>query len=264
MPFTNRPCWPTGVLCFLIASGFLLYVVQNSARVSLGLCGRLGHGSLEPDHLDGTKTTFRQMPVLEDMSHEGNEAWAAALMPRNQGLVPVRHNETFSLQVGISMFHALHCLGMLRTMLQARVDSHLDRRGDSHEHPTMADEANKFLHGVHMPHCLGYIAQVPPLANNEKTSIGTPILINRKVHRLRRRRHNRDAVAGKRQRRKHCEAGHRRQWDGAPVQGCYTTVEGCEPRDAFGSLGMEEWRYGCKHLCKSTIIRWLAVRFDDS
>jgi hypothetical protein len=31
-------------------------------------------------------------------------------------------------------------------------------------------------------------------------------------------------------------------------------MEGCEPREAFKSLGMEEWRYDCKYLYELRII----------
>ena len=108
-----------------------------------------------PDRVSRLKT-FTRVPMFEDLSHENDAAWAAAAMPKRLGFIYVRYNDTLVLERGISMFHAMHCLSLLRQLLQAapanRGKSHVNHQGDG--------ESTQHLHEKHMPHCLSYLAQV--------------------------------------------------------------------------------------------------------
>lgn len=103
--------------------------------------------------------TFEQIDTLESLSHESDHAWSSDLMPPNGGFIFVEHNETYNIKQGISMFHALHCLALVRSMLQ-------DREAPSSSHHPRGNATGQnepfdhFLHHAHMPHCLRYIAQV--------------------------------------------------------------------------------------------------------
>ncbi|KAH9217925.1 hypothetical protein DL95DRAFT_277968, partial [Leptodontidium sp. 2 PMI_412] len=72
-----------------------------------------------------------------------DNAWSEILMPPNSGFIRVKHNETYVIDWGISVFHALHCLSLLRTMLQ----------------DNLAEASAQFLHEAHIPHCIGYLTQ---------------------------------------------------------------------------------------------------------
>ncbi|KAI5865373.1 hypothetical protein GGS23DRAFT_603950 [Durotheca rogersii] len=86
------------------------------------------------------------------MSHTMDEKLRGRLLPKNTGVIWTAHNETFRLGMGISMFHAMHCLLFLRSVLQDRLDgadisssAYRSRRGES-------------LH-THVPHCFSYVTQ---------------------------------------------------------------------------------------------------------
>lgn len=67
----------------------------------------------------------------------------------------MRYNETAERPYGISMFHGLHCLKMLREVIQS------SRPGmDGGEHGVKDGGHGKGLDMNHVGHCIGYIAQV--------------------------------------------------------------------------------------------------------
>lgn len=114
-------------------------------------------GEKEKEAIPGRKqVVFDANPVLEDMSPENDELWSSTLTTARDGFIWVKHNETFNYQMGISMFHGLHCLKMLRAMLQSKMHQHPDATSSSEN-----DQAEThFLHETHMPHCISYLAQV--------------------------------------------------------------------------------------------------------
>ncbi|KAB5518247.1 hypothetical protein GE09DRAFT_929729, partial [Coniochaeta sp. 2T2.1] len=60
---------------------------------------------------------FERHPDLEDLSHNGDQTWSELTTPLG-GMLWVKHNDTYSYPWGISMFHGLHCLQMIRTAVQ--------------------------------------------------------------------------------------------------------------------------------------------------
>lgn len=106
--------------------------------------------NIEPE---GTPVLFAYNEVFEDMSASGNERWKDALLPGSDGFIWAQHNETLAIEYGISMFHALHCLQMVRSALQPVVG-----HGQRHQHVNDGD--SHFLHQTHIPHCLSYLVQV--------------------------------------------------------------------------------------------------------
>ena len=116
------------------------------------------------DHLPSRTTLFRERPILEDLSPSADEAWEQTLLTRKGGFLWVEFNETSSEAWGISMFHALHCLKMLRIVVrssemmksvvkESRGASDNGRQdGGNSKHPDM--------NPLHIGHCVGYIAQV--------------------------------------------------------------------------------------------------------
>ncbi len=143
---------------------FVLLIFQTRARIPFHIC-RDGYEAsqyhIQVDGLPFRPRTFRQIPVLEDMSRDNDHAWLSTLMPQKEGFILVRHNETFELKMGISMFHALHCLSLVRAMLQDKLDGEGEHSHHTvHQSHARDDSSERFLHEKHVPHCLGYIAQV--------------------------------------------------------------------------------------------------------
>jgi hypothetical protein len=91
---------------------------------------------------------FHTAKELEDFSPNGDAAWQRMTTTNDGGFLWVRHNETYRTGWGISMFHSLHCLALLREIV--KIKSH-NSNSDIH-HSSHADEA-------HAGHCLSYIAQ---------------------------------------------------------------------------------------------------------
>lgn len=105
--------------------------------------------------------TFREVPVLENLSAAGDAAWAnAALTPRG-GFLRLRYNETTIHGWGISMFHALHCLQTIRTVVRESPMMQEGSGGATHDHDDGHDSGrDMMLDPGHVAHCIGYIAQV--------------------------------------------------------------------------------------------------------
>lgn len=87
---------------------------------------------------------FEPNESLEDISPANDENWLHATSTKTGGALWVKHNQTHQEAWGVSMFHALHCMQMIRVGLR-----------------------NKHLHDAtaplrHLDHCVGYIAQVRP------------------------------------------------------------------------------------------------------
>ena len=86
-------------------------------------------------------------------------------LPRKGGFLWVEYNETANEAWGISMFHALHCLKMLRLVIRSR-DMMKSVVGETDgADPGIGGEAKGTLKHPDMDpmqigHCVGYIAQV--------------------------------------------------------------------------------------------------------
>ena len=110
--------------------------------------------------------TFGEFPVLVDMSPAGDAAWAEAALTPGGGFLRVRSNESTVYGWGISMFHALHCLQMIRTivrdspMMQEESSGAKHEKGMAHDHASGHDSGHDMMDPEHVAHCIGYIAQV--------------------------------------------------------------------------------------------------------
>lgn len=88
-----------------------------------------------------------------------DEAWAQTLLTPNGGFLSIGPNLTEDRNWGISMFHALHCLKMLRIVARTSEMMKMadDADEDKHRHETLRD---LHMSPAHVGHCVGYIAQV--------------------------------------------------------------------------------------------------------
>jgi hypothetical protein len=105
---------------------------------------------------------FRERPDLESLDSTADEAWSNAMSTPLGGFLLVRHNETYYRGWGVSMFHSIHCMGMLRTSFQ-RYFGLADGNGDHGVHihgPPGRRSLSMIDERQHVEHCLGYIARV--------------------------------------------------------------------------------------------------------
>lgn len=113
------------------------------------------------DSADATRhpNTFVQESDFWDMTAAGNEAWEKSI-PDNGGFVPFR-DEVGVYVKGISMFHQLHCLAMIRGALQRTLneDGAMEMGGDD-EDETASGHDHHSGDKTHWVHCLDYIRQV--------------------------------------------------------------------------------------------------------
>jgi hypothetical protein len=100
---------------------------------------------------------FRNLEDLEDMSLAGDKIWES-MFPKGGGYLYVRPNgsSTRSEAWGVSMFHSLHCLLMLRSGIQGG-------QLPTSDHENMARRFNLHISPNHMAHCISYLAQVRPV-----------------------------------------------------------------------------------------------------
>ena len=112
-----------------------------------------------------TSATFMDGSLLTDLSNAGDEAWRLLTTKRGGFLwvqtdvENVREGNDREEEWGISMFHGLHCLQMIRTALQE--PSQQNEFTHAH-HPSNSTEDAKIgtTHDSHIGHCLGYLANV--------------------------------------------------------------------------------------------------------
>ena len=111
--------------------------------------------------------TFRELPVFENLSAAGDAAWANAALTPPGGFLRLRYNDTKTHKWGISMFHALHCLQTIRTVVRESPMMQEGSRGATHDsvmahdHDDAYDSGhNMMIDPGHVAHCIGYIAQV--------------------------------------------------------------------------------------------------------
>lgn len=124
----------------------------------------LGTGN---DHAgeDSQGIVFHRLDELEDMSAAGDESWQNLMAADGYLFVQPRNSSLPQEPWGVSMFHGLHCLQMLRNKIQefegvfSPALNQSDRRQDQHSHHH--GRLNEtFVTSTHYRHCFSYLAQV--------------------------------------------------------------------------------------------------------
>ncbi|GAD94989.1 15-hydroxyprostaglandin dehydrogenase, putative [Paecilomyces variotii No. 5] len=124
-PSTNN--WRSS---FLITATllFILIIAEIYFRIIPGYLENVGPGPLSPikptsrhisEEDDMFGTIFRKIDVLEDMGSAGDEAWNSLLIPEGGGYIFARPEDPSATEAepwGVTMFHSLHCLSMLRKL----------------------------------------------------------------------------------------------------------------------------------------------------
>lgn len=101
-------------------------------------------------------TVFKQNRDYMSTSHEFDHLWKALLPPNGGFVQPDKKGFERDANSGISMFHQLHCLNMLRNALQDYDLGVTPPQGDRHADNTFDDHPNEH----HWSHCLDYLRRV--------------------------------------------------------------------------------------------------------
>ncbi|PYH31530.1 uncharacterized protein BO87DRAFT_378886 [Aspergillus neoniger CBS 115656] len=143
---------------------FLLFTTLGIIYTSTGSLASLSqkfHIHVCPSEPRFTPPIIRKFqsltPLLGSKSdgspHDTHRSWESLLLPENGGILKVRTDNNTITDYGISMFHQLHCLTVLRVLIFPETSQHhgastsLSHSGDEHEDV------------VHWAHCFDYIAQ---------------------------------------------------------------------------------------------------------
>lgn len=129
------------ILVSLLLIVFVLLLNPRSQPFSL-------RSSSAHDPLPSLPRFFQNYPTLESYGPIADSHWENLLLSPNGGFIKVQRNETFVESWGISMFHALHCLRMLRDALAPTPSEHSEHSEHSHH-----------FRPTHLTHCFTYLAQ---------------------------------------------------------------------------------------------------------
>jgi hypothetical protein len=177
-PFTAcrvvSTCSTLILICILIFHNHILASIDNLQ--SSVASPKLLADSAPPDRSPQTPSSPHEF-----FSFVGDDptGWAARRLPDNGGFIDTKYNNTFTLQVGISMFHALHCVERIRGKILANGDEDMRTHHDP-QNPLDDDPKERRFH---LLHCLDYIIQVLSLF------VVDYVLLTYKGHNVRRRFH---------------------------------------------------------------------------
>ena len=162
-------------LCLSALSTFLILLLVLQSQV---IIQRKGGSSQLPEDAAFTATSISHIfildPTLEDISHAGDTAWRDSLLTPKGGFLWVQYNESYEESYGISMFHALHCLQLIRGNLQESPSMKAyiaEKSGSVVTDMSKSGGGTRPHHGEHshqqhlgdpghVAHCVSYIAQV--------------------------------------------------------------------------------------------------------
>ncbi|QKX63207.1 uncharacterized protein TRUGW13939_10376 [Talaromyces rugulosus] len=138
---------PIVSLALLFTVAVVLYSWDGSfSHIQRQICSKVS--SCETQQ---TQRTFRPIKLLEKVDEEGTKTtntFRSSLLPQNGGLLRVRMSDDTEKvgDYGVSMFHQLHCLVVLREIIFP---------GGSPVHT----EHNSSMARVQWAHCFDYLAQ---------------------------------------------------------------------------------------------------------
>ncbi|KAJ9252205.1 hypothetical protein DTO271D3_2161 [Paecilomyces variotii] len=152
----------TLLLVLVSAEIYFRIIPDNIENVGASLLIPKPSPSHQPPTEDDTiGSVFRKIDILEDMGPAGDEAWDSLLLPKKGGYIFARPEDPASNEAepwGITMFHSLHCLSMLRSAIQEQQgenssNAHVHNHNHNHTRRDGVEDVN------HTVHCLSYLAQ---------------------------------------------------------------------------------------------------------
>jgi hypothetical protein len=103
---------------------------------------------------------FSDHEEYKSLSHDYDYLWHELFTP-NGGYINVREKNQTRHDYGISMYHQLHCLQMIRTAIQD-LQSQIGEQSQNHNnmHHDRSQALNDHPGPMHWLHCLDYLRQV--------------------------------------------------------------------------------------------------------
>lgn len=164
-PFFYYTAAIVSTVFLILFTSQLLAVFHGSSR---------DHNSSVPDVQVPSEfiVNFTEHIDYENFSHKFDWKWHELLTPNGGFLVKIDERTGTRRIHGISMFHQLHCLGMIREGVQALQENVMIATGSTHQHQAGADSH----HGQimqHWLHCFDYLRQAREQLD---TPLVTPLL----------------------------------------------------------------------------------------
>ncbi|EMC94970.1 hypothetical protein BAUCODRAFT_520272 [Baudoinia panamericana UAMH 10762] len=131
----------------------------------LGIQANTGvtYASIHRAHLTKTcPVRFTMRKQYWDLTSDGDTLWDE-IIPENGGFIFHSNQSGTPYYTGVSMFHQLHCLQMLRMALVQKQDPAAHQDGHTHRRSAAGKGYMHHMHGVKQPHwvhCLDYLEQV--------------------------------------------------------------------------------------------------------
>lgn len=134
-------------ICFLIFQDQLLTAINGFQSV----VDSSSTPSIPPELFEAQRSpqTFYSF-IDQDPS-----GWATRRLHPNGGYIKLQYNSTFKINFGISMFHSIHCLEMLREKIVGSEATHVHGAASSDAEVEEKDKDPK-----HLEHCIDYVLQV--------------------------------------------------------------------------------------------------------
>lgn len=160
-----RSAW-LGVLAFTITFALAAAFWYNSPIITF-LQNPASDRKTTDSQQRMTSVVFREHSEYKDLSHTYDHFWDS-LFPPNGGYIEARGNDQSRHDYGISMYHQLHCLQMIRSAIQA-LQSQVERESAivhddthmAHAH-TQSEARHSHPESHHWLHCFDYLRQVRP------------------------------------------------------------------------------------------------------
>ncbi|KAK5108180.1 hypothetical protein LTR62_008711 [Meristemomyces frigidus] len=129
------------IILVCLAAATLYWAIRASSSVLHPL---LNTCTCPPADAHRRTVNFTRREDFWDLSTKGDELWSN-IIPDNGGFVFHRVHDKLGYKTGISMFHQLHCLQMIRMAIQ-KLQNGTVESGDMHSQ-------------THWVHCLDYLVQ---------------------------------------------------------------------------------------------------------
>lgn len=142
----------------LILVIFDVMAATDTGRPGLNRDLSFVHPSTHNERNDLRVTTLSEHKPYESLSHDYDELWDQLLTP-NGGFIIKIDDKNLRHRYGVSMFHQLHCLAMIRAALQMLEQPNtLPGNASHHEHQHEAQRSDFDM--PHWLHCFDYLRQV--------------------------------------------------------------------------------------------------------
>lgn len=159
---TTRGAW-LGILTFIVTFTLVVAFWYNTPIISTRQ-----HPANDCKATEGsqrmTSMVFRENAEYKNLSHAHDQLWEDLVSP-NGGFIVVTSEDQSRHLYGISMYHQLHCLAMIRSAVQdlqsqieAASPAEHGHENMHHAHARHSDSGNH-LRPSHWLHCFDYLRQ---------------------------------------------------------------------------------------------------------